>query len=155
MTSQMFIDYINDEKNLSSTYDFDESRIIIERVLKKNSTLKIENKIEIKINGKGREYGEYMSGIKFEGEYIHGKRNGKGKENNENIFEGEYINGKRNGKGKEYDKEGKLIFEGEYINGKRNGKGKEYDKEGKLVFEGEYLNDEKLNEQKKENVANN
>ena len=41
-------------------------------------------------------------------------------------FKGEYLNGKRNGKGKEYDKFGKLIFEGEYINGERNGKGKEY-----------------------------
>ena len=43
------------------------------------------------------------------------------------IFEGEYLNGKRNGKGKEYDYYGNLIFEGEYLNGKRwNGKGKEY-----------------------------
>ena len=68
------------------------------------------------------------------------------------IFEGEYLNGKRNGKGIEYRPQ---KFEGNYLDGKRNGKGKEYDKEGKLVFEGEYLNDEKLNEQKKENVANN
>ena len=42
------------------------------------------------------------------------------------IFEGEYLNGERNGKGKEYY-DGKLIFEGEYLNGKRwNGKGVEY-----------------------------
>ena len=41
------------------------------------------------------------------------------------IYEGEYLNGERNGKGKEYFR-GKLIFEGEYLNGKRNGKGKEY-----------------------------
>ena len=34
-------------------------------------------------------------------------------------FEGKYLNGKRNGKGKEYDVEGNLIFEGEYLNGKR------------------------------------
>ena len=33
------------------------------------------------------------------------------------IFEGEYLNGKRNGKGKEYYKR-KLLFEGEYLNGK-------------------------------------
>ena len=37
-------------------------------------------------------------------------------------YEGEYLNGKRNGKGKEYN-HNELIFEGEYINGKRNGKG--------------------------------
>ena len=41
------------------------------------------------------------------------------------IFEGEYLNEKRNGKGKEYNDDGELTFEGEYINGKRNGKGKE------------------------------
>ena len=33
------------------------------------------------------------------------------------IFEGEYLNGLRNGKGKEYDLDGKLQFEGEYLNG--------------------------------------
>ena len=50
-------------------------------------------------------------------------------------FEGEYLNGERNGKGKEYYY-GKLIYEGEYLNGKWNGKGKEYDNDGKLKFEG-------------------
>ena len=39
--------------------------------------------------------------------------------NGELMFEGEYLNGKRNGKGKEYDYNGKLEFEGEYLNGKR------------------------------------
>ena len=72
-------------------------------------------------------------------------KNRKGKEycltNNELIFEGEYLNGKRNGKGKEYFYDGKLLFEGEYLNGKRNGKGKEYNIfSGNLVYEGEYLN---------------
>jgi len=58
-------------------------------------------------------------------------------------FVGEYLNGKRNGKGKEYDcYDGKLIFEGEYLNGVRNGKEKEYD-DDKLIFEVEYLNGEK------------
>ena len=36
------------------------------------------------------------------------------------IFEGEYLNGERNGKGKEYYKNGKLKFDGEYLNGERN-----------------------------------
>ena len=71
----------------------------------------------------------------------------KGKEydglNNKLIFEGEYLNGKRNGKGKEYNYKGALIFEGEYLNGKKNGKGKEYDYDSKLKFEGEYLNEER------------
>ena len=34
------------------------------------------------------------------------------------LFEGEYLNGKRNGKGKEYWN-GELEFEGEYLNGER------------------------------------
>ena len=46
------------------------------------------------------------------------------KYNGKLIYEGEYLNGKRNGKGKEYDYKGELEFEGEYLNGKRNGKGK-------------------------------
>ena len=60
-------------------------------------------------------------------------------------FEGEYSYGERNGKGKEYNKDGILNFEGEYLNGEKNGKGKEYDYNGKLKFEGEYLNGKKWN----------
>ena len=56
------------------------------------------------------------------------------------IFEGEYLNGKRNGKGKEYYENGKLKFKGKYINGERNGKWKEYYDNGHLQFEVEYLN---------------
>jgi len=77
-------------------------------------------------------------------------KNGKGIEyiinTNMLIFEGEYLKGRRNGKGKEYNKKGKLKFEGEYLNGKKNGKGKEYIyNNGKLIFEGEYLNGKKWN----------
>ena len=35
------------------------------------------------------------------------------------TFEGEYLNGRRNGKGKEYNYNGQLIFDGEYLDGKR------------------------------------
>ena len=48
--------------------------------------------------------------------------NGKCKEynfcTNKLEYEGEYLNGERNGKGKEYNDKGELIFEGEYLNGK-------------------------------------
>ena len=60
--------------------------------------------------------------------------------NNQLIFEGEYLNGKKNGKGKEYYDNGQLKFEGMYLNGEKNGRGKEYDINGKLIFEGEYSN---------------
>ena len=100
----------------------------------------LANIYEVK-NGKRLVKYYYHGHLSFEGEYLNGEINGKGKEyiinEDELIFEGKYINGKRNGKGKEYSC-GRLIFEGEYINGKRNGKGKEYSF-GKLIFEGEYL----------------
>ena len=60
------------------------------------------------------------------------------------IFKGQYLNGKRNGRGEEYNSEGELIFSGEYLNGKKNGFGKEYYK-NILIFEGEYLNGKKWN----------
>ena len=59
-------------------------------------------------------------------------------------YEGEYLNGKRNGKGKEYN-DGRLKFEGEYYKGERGGKGKEYNNRGKLIFEGEYFYGKKWN----------
>ena len=74
--------------------------------------------------------------LKFEGEYLNGKRNGKGKEYDENklIFEGEYINNiKYIGKG--YDKNGKMIYELKKGDNYR----KEYDSDGKLIFEGKYF----------------
>ena len=114
------------------------------------------------LNGNTKEYNEFDDNIEFEGEYLIGKRNGKGKEyyfNGNLRFEGEYLNGKRNGKGKEYYNDcHKIIFEGEYKNGLRwNGKGydnnnnvvyelkngngyvKEYDIKGQLKLEVEYL----------------
>jgi len=103
-----------------------------------------------KRNGKGKKYCE----LEFEGEYLNGKKwNGKGKEyydNGQLEFEGEYLNGEKNGNGKEYNIDGKLKYEGEYLKGKRNGKGKEYYQNGELEFEGEYLNGKKWNGKGKE-----
>ena len=63
------------------------------------------------------------------------------------YFEGEYLNGKKNGKGKEYSHESNnnLIYEGEFLNGVRNGHGIEYDDLKRLLFEGEFLNGKKWN----------
>ena len=92
-----------------------------------------------KKNGKGKEY--YDGQLVFEGEYLNGQRNGKGKEyyNDELIYEGEYLKGKKNGKGKEYNKYDGIMYEGEFLNGKKNGKGKEY-YDGELILEGKFLN---------------
>ena len=58
-------------------------------------------------------------------------------------FEGDHMNGKRNGKGIEYDCFGKVIIEVEYLNGERNRKGKEYYNNGKLKFRDQYVNGKK------------
>ena len=53
-------------------------------------------------------------------------------------FEGEFIDGKKFGKGKEYNEEGHLIFEGEYLDDKMwigKAKLKKYNE----IYEGEYL----------------
>ena len=54
------------------------------------------------------------------------------------LYEGEYLNGKRNGKGKEYYPNGNLKFEGKFLNYNWNGKGKEYYNDI-LIFEGIYM----------------
>ena len=56
--------------------------------------------------------------MKFEGEYLEGKRNGKGKEYYDNtlIFEGEYLNDERwNGKGIDCSYNGILYYNGKII----------------------------------------
>ena len=53
------------------------------------------------------------------------------------MFEGDYLNGLRNGKGKLYYEE----RECEYLNGIRNGKGKDNNENGNLYFEREFFND--------------
>ena len=104
------------------------------------------------------EYDEYED-LLFEGEYLNGERNGKGKEYyyGKLLFEGEYYNNWLL-KGKLYIK-GKLQYEGEFLFHKKwNGKGYDefgniiyelhhghgyvidYDDDGRLIYEGEYLN---------------
>ena len=97
----------------------------------------IERFIRYETKDKGEEY-NYNNIFLYSGEFLKGRRNGKGKEYTFSCdmesFDGEYLNGKRHGKGKEYIYFGILSFEGEYKNGKKwNGKG--YDKEGIIKYE--------------------
>ena len=85
----------------------------------------------------------------MDGEYLNGKINGEAKIYSTGqsflIFEGNFINGLENGRGKEYDGV-RINFDGDYLNGKRwNGKGKEFDKKGNLTFDGKYINGIKYN----------
>ena len=132
------------DKNLKLKYEkeFNNGKIWNMKVYDENNHIIYELH-----DGKGltKDFDEYLN-LEFEGEYLNGVRNGKGKEfqNRRLIFEGEYLNGKRNGKGKEYNRDEIVIFEGEYLDGKRNGKGKEYDEDGKLKFDGEFFYDHRI-----------
>jgi antitoxin component YwqK of YwqJK toxin-antitoxin module len=96
---------------------------------------KISGKYKIaQRTGKGVEFILNTNKLIFEGEYLNGKRNEKGKEYYKNSKLG-----KRNGKGKEYRYFRQLKFEGKYLNGKKSGKGKEYNQNKQIKFEGEYL----------------
>ncbi len=96
--------------------------------------------------GKIKEYDYHKGFLLYEGEYLNGRRNGLGKEYNENgelTYEGEYLNGMRNGKGKIYNYSSYKYYlqnEGEFVNGLKSGKGKEYNEDGNLEYKGEYLN---------------
>ena len=99
--------------------------------------------LEYQSNGKVKIYHGFNLKLNYDGEYLNGKRHGKGKEYSYGnlIYEGEFLIGKRNGTGKEYFYSSSPIFEGEYLNGKRHGKGKEYrNYPTQLKFEGDFLN---------------
>ena len=128
---------IYEGEGIGKIYDACNDKLIFEGGILKG--VKIGKGKEYDEKGRIKYIGEYSNGeIILKGNEF---KEGFAKEYNYNhqlIFEGDFLNGKRNGKGKEYDTEGKIEFEGEYLNGKRNGKGKEYYFSGKLKFEGEY-----------------
>ena len=160
--NRIILDLIKYNKKLQKIYDIN------------INNYKIFNEISIifESDGKGKEYDNYNNFVKFEGEYLNGRKwNGKGynkyniqmfeikngnghvKENidfsSDLIFEGEYLNGEKNGKGKIYSigLYGRVLkFEGEYLNGEKNGKGIEYYYGSKIKkFEGEYFNGKEWN----------
>ena len=96
---------------------------------------------------------EYKNDIlKFEGEYLNDKKNGKGKEydiNGKIIFEGEFLNGIQKSKRFKYKYDDydylTLEYEGEILEGKKHGKGKEYDYNNRIIFEGIYLKGKRWN----------
>ena len=109
---------------------------------------------------------KYKNILKYEGEYLYGKRKGIGKENDINgklLFEGNYLNAnikKKKPKDKyneyisrcknpDYYKIPILVLEGNLKSGLKDGLIKEYDY-GKLIFEGEYKNGKKWNGKGKE-----
>ena len=93
--------------------------------------------------------GKKFDGIGYDinNNIIYTLNNGRGYVKEFNVYydyleyEGEYVNGEKNGKGKAFDHKGNIIFEGEYKNDHRwNGKLFEFDYKEIKRFEGEYIN---------------
>ena len=83
---------------------------------------------------------KYKNG-KYKGDYLNGKREGKGiyKYNNGDIYEGEYKNDLKDGEGT-YKFENGDIYKGQYKNGYFHGKGK-YEYADGDIYEGDYKED--------------
>ncbi|CAL8358696.1 unnamed protein product [Merluccius merluccius] len=81
----------------------------------------------------------YSSSDRFEGHFIHGEKNGKGKFFffDGSTLEGFYVDDALQGPGTyTYEDGGKL--QGTYLGGELNGPAQEYDGGGRLVFRGQY-----------------
>ena len=120
---------------------------------------------------KGKEYDGYTDDLLYEGEYLNGIKNGKGKEikkvkisPGENsdyfnvIFEGEFLNGKKwNGKeyffDKHHDESPDVCYEISYLNGKKNGKQKIF-QNSKEYIEIEYINGKLWNKKEFDSEGN-
>ena len=87
-------------------------------------------------NGKGKEYHvtDRKEKLVFDVEYLNGKKI-KGKVYNPNQHAIYEINQRKNGYVKEYNDNGEVYFEGQYLNGKRNGEGTEFYMDGNKSFE--------------------
>ena len=125
---------------------------------------KMQNKLEITIEDYKKQSGKYIIKDKDPFDLLSKEDIYKAYsiEGNVLLFEGKYVNGKKDGRGKEYYNDGKLKFYGDYLNGKRisgrfydklenifleidNKKVKELYKNGATKFVGEYFNEKKWN----------
>ena len=117
-------EYLNGKRNGNGKEYYYKSKLIFEEeyLLGKRHFKGKEYHEEIKLKFEGEYlFGEKWNGNEYNNDnIIYSLKNGKGfiKEYDyygNLIFEGEYLNGKRNGKGKEYYDNGELKFEGEYL----------------------------------------
>ena len=93
----------------------------------------------MKTNGKVK----YQNGEYYIGQFLKGKKHGKGKvfyDDDKIKYDGDFFNDEKEGFGKYYYNNGEYYI-GQFINNKRHGKGKEYYKNGKIKYDGDFVND--------------
>uniref|UniRef100_G3VCI9 Histone-lysine N-methyltransferase SETD7 n=1 Tax=Sarcophilus harrisii TaxID=9305 RepID=G3VCI9_SARHA len=81
----------------------------------------------------------YSSTDRFEGHFVHGEKNGRGKFFffDGSTLEGYYVDDALQGQGV-YTYEDGGVLKGTYADGELNGPAQEYDSDGRLIFKGQY-----------------
>ncbi|XP_032079523.1 histone-lysine N-methyltransferase SETD7 [Thamnophis elegans] len=103
----------------------------------------LEETVEGTLDDDGMPHGfcivTYSSTDRFEGNFVHGEKNGHGKFFffDGSTLEGFYVDDGLHGQGK-YTYEDGGTLHGTYIDGELNGPAQEYDADGRLVFKGQY-----------------
>ncbi|KAM8908413.1 histone-lysine N-methyltransferase SETD7 isoform 2-T2 [Spinachia spinachia] len=89
----------------------------------------------------------YSTSDRFEGHFIHGEKNGKGKFFffDGSALEGFYVDDSLQGQGL-YTYEDGAVLHGTYVDGELNGPAQECDAEGRLAFKGQYKENNRCGE---------
>ncbi len=88
----------------------------------------------------------YADGSTYEGEFLEGKRHGRGKLklSNGDFYEGQFRNGAFNGTGKyTFGNAQAVKYEGEFVNGQAHGEGKITHLQTGSVYTGKFVNNMK------------
>ncbi|MBN3290681.1 SETD7 methyltransferase, partial [Polypterus senegalus] len=103
----------------------------------------VEEIIEGPLDEDGQPHGcctiTYSSSDRFEGHFVHGEKNGRGKFYffDGSTLEGFYVDDALQGQGI-YTYEDGGVLHGTYMDGELNGSAQEYDSEGFMIFKGQY-----------------
>lgn len=103
----------------------------------------VEEAVEGQLDDDGLPHGfctvTYSSTDRFEGSFIHGEKNGRGKFFffDGSTLEGYYVDDALQGQGV-YTYEDGGVLQGTYVDGELNGPAQEYDPDGRRVFQGQY-----------------
>ncbi|XP_073428225.1 histone-lysine N-methyltransferase SETD7 isoform X2 [Dendrobates tinctorius] len=103
----------------------------------------VEETVEGQLDDDGLPHGfctvSYSSTDRFEGHFVHGEKNGRGKFFffDGSTLEGFYVDDALQGQGV-YTYEDGGALHGTYVDGELNGSAQEYDANGKLIFKGQY-----------------
>ncbi|XP_068135738.1 histone-lysine N-methyltransferase SETD7 [Hyperolius riggenbachi] len=103
----------------------------------------VEETVEGQLDDDGLPHGfcivSYSSTDRFEGHFVHGEKNGRGKFFffDGSALEGFYVDDALQGKGV-YTYEDGGALHGTYVDGELNGPAQEFDSDGRLIFKGQY-----------------